>query len=339
MILLIFAAFGFILLNISIGANLLSAGFPRLIVFMGMSFPAVVTIIVFLILAERIREVRLESSFNFSKLTLLAVESNIVYREILAAILGRTGMSIEYAENSKAAVSLFEHNPDKFNIIFMDVLLPEIDGFEAARAIRAIGCDRARDIPIIAMVAGESTEDIENSRAAGMNDHIKKPFVLDNLYFIIRKHALFPRKKETKQKWEQGIAWDESLSLGDEQVDAQHHQVFELISSLVSACSGGTDKAKVRETLDFMVNYAVQHFNDEEALMLRHNYPGFKVHKQLHEDFKITVGELAQKYSESSSSKELSDDVVRIVVRWLTSHIMEEDKKIVIHIRSKTIRN
>jgi hemerythrin-like metal-binding protein len=335
MIVLIFAAVGFILLNISIGANLLSAGFPRLIVFMGMSFPVIVTIIIFFILFERIAEVRLESSFNFSKITVLVGEANIVNREILSTILEKTGIAIEYAESGKEAVSLFEGNQDKFNLIFMDSQLPEMNGFEAAKAIRAVGSDWAKDIPIIAMVAGNFAEGIENSIAAGMNDHIKKPFASDSVYFIIRKHALFFRRKETVQKWEQGIAWDENLSLGDEHLDAQHQQVFGLISSLVN----GADTVKTKETLGFLDNYTVQHFNDEEAFMLRYNYPGYKAHKQLHEDFKVTVGELAQRYAESSSPEDLSNDIVKIVVRWLASHIMHEDKKIVMHIRNRNLRN
>ena len=131
-----------------------------------------------------------------------------------------------------------------------------------------------------------------------------------------------------------GVAWNDSYKFGNEQVDMQHKRLFELVSGLVSSCMDGTDTEKLRETLDFLVNYTVCHFNDEEALQIQHNYPEYARHKQLHEDFKATVGKLVQRFIQSASSKELSNDVNKIVVRWLVNHIQREDKKIGRHIQS-----
>ena len=130
-----------------------------------------------------------------------------------------------------------------------------------------------------------------------------------------------------------GLAWKDEFNLGHDWVDMQHRRLFELVSGLVESCADGSDIIKLKGTLDFLVNYTVQHFDDEEALQLKYNYPGYEEHKRLHEDFKVAVGRLVDKFSENGSSAELSGDVNKIVVRWLINHIQREDKKIGEHIR------
>jgi len=95
----------------------------------------------------------------------------------------------------------------------------------------------------------------------------------------------------------------------------------------------GTDTGKLKDTLDFLVYYTIRHFDDEEALQLQYNYPEYSRHKQLHEDFKVTVGELVQRFEQNGSSTELSNDVNKIIVRWLINHIQHEDLKIALHIQ------
>jgi len=135
----------------------------------------------------------------------------------------------------------------------------------------------------------------------------------------------------------QGLAWKEEFNLGHEWVDMQHRRLFELVSGLVESCAVGSDAIKLKGTLDFLVNYTVQHFDDEEALQLKYGYPGYERHKRIHEDFKATVGGLVEKFTISGSSAELSSDVNKIVVRWLINHIQREDKKIGEHIKSLTV--
>jgi len=130
-----------------------------------------------------------------------------------------------------------------------------------------------------------------------------------------------------------GIAWDDRLKMGNEHVDSQHKRLFALVSELVGQCMDGSNAEKLKETLDFLVDYTVRHFYDEEAIQVLHNFPGYENHKQLHEDFKLTVGSLVERFAESGSSEELSSDVNKIVVRWLVSHIRQEDKKIGEYIR------
>jgi len=125
-----------------------------------------------------------------------------------------------------------------------------------------------------------------------------------------------------------GIAWQDKYSIGYDNVDAQHRRMFEMLSELVNACMDGSDTEKLKSTIDFLVNYTVQHFYDEELIQIQYNYPGYKRHKQIHEDFKITVGGIVAKFNENGSSSALSNDVNKIMVRWIINHIQNEDKKI-----------
>lgn len=135
-----------------------------------------------------------------------------------------------------------------------------------------------------------------------------------------------------------GIAWNDSLNLGYEQIDEQHRALFELVSDLVESCIIGRNTEKLHETMEFLVNYTVKHFHDEETLQMQFDYPDYTRHKQLHEDFKLKVGELVQRFDENDSPEELSKEVNRVIVRWLISHIQLEDKKIGAHIRKVTSR-
>jgi len=130
-----------------------------------------------------------------------------------------------------------------------------------------------------------------------------------------------------------GIEWDEKLKMGNEIVDAQHKMIFDFLSVLVSQCIDGSSKEMLQDTLDFLVNYTTQHFFDEESLQVRHNFPGYSKHKQMHDDFKLVVGDLVRRYIINGSSDALCDDINKIVIRWLVDHIQHEDKKIGEHIR------
>jgi len=135
-----------------------------------------------------------------------------------------------------------------------------------------------------------------------------------------------------------GIAWNDIYKLGNSGVDAQHRRLFELVSELVSACIDGSSTEKLQSTLDFLVAYTVQHFYDEESLQVQYNYPGYLAHKRMHEDFKVEVGRLVDSFKANGSSAQLSDNVNKIIVRWLVRHIQREDKKIGEHIRNITRR-
>ena len=128
--------------------------------------------------------------YDFQKHTVLIAEDVEINREIMSALLEQTGVSIEFAENGTAAVSMFAASPKKYDLILMDINMPEIDGYEATRRIRALGRAGAKDIPIIAMTANVFKEDIDKCLAAGMNDHIGKPIITDLLCEQLNKYMI-----------------------------------------------------------------------------------------------------------------------------------------------------
>jgi len=117
------------------------------------------------------------SDLNLKDYTILVAEDMDFNREVLAKYLEKTGITIDFAEDGKIAVEKFKANSDKYKLVFMDINMPEMNGDEATKIIRALDIEKAKTIPIIAMTADVFKEDIEKCLAAGMNDHIPKPVV------------------------------------------------------------------------------------------------------------------------------------------------------------------
>ncbi|MDR0622986.1 MAG: PTS transporter subunit EIIC [Treponema sp.] len=114
----------------------------------------------------------------------LLVEDVEINREIMIALLEPTAVDIDSAENGAEALRMFIESPGAYDLIFMDVQMPEMDGYEATRCIRAWEKEHTperpaevspRGVPIIAITANVFREDVENCLAAGMNGHVGKP--------------------------------------------------------------------------------------------------------------------------------------------------------------------
>jgi len=116
----------------------------------------------------------------------LFAEDVEINREILMALLETTGLEYVCAENGVEALALFTENPDAFDLILMDMQMPEMDGIEATQRIRALDNPRAKEIPIVAMTANVFREDIETCIAAGMNDHLGKPIDIGDVITKLR---------------------------------------------------------------------------------------------------------------------------------------------------------
>ncbi len=112
----------------------------------------------------------------------LLVEDNELNAEIAGEILGMMGITVEYADNGRKALDLMTARGEGYyNIIFMDIQMPVMNGYDAARAIRALPRQDAKNIPIIAMTANAFSEDAFAAKQAGMNEHIAKPIDLNQL--------------------------------------------------------------------------------------------------------------------------------------------------------------
>ena len=126
---------------------------------------------------------------NFKGNRCLLVDDNELNREIATEILMMTDIEIETACDGKEAVDLFlEHPKGYYQMIFMDIQMPVMNGYEASRAIRASGREDSELIPIVAMTANAYVEDVKAAVDAGMNEHLAKPINVDLLYQVMRKY-------------------------------------------------------------------------------------------------------------------------------------------------------
>ncbi|MCL2253798.1 MAG: response regulator [Lachnospiraceae bacterium] len=125
--------------------------------------------------------------YDFSQNTILVAEDVEINREIIQAILEETKIIIDFAENGQEAVDKFTANPDRYDLILMDVQMPVMDGHIATKKIREMEIPRAYDIAIIAMTANVFKEDIEACLNSGMNGHIGKPISIEVLMEILYK--------------------------------------------------------------------------------------------------------------------------------------------------------
>ena len=125
---------------------------------------------------------------DYSDYTIILAEDIEINREIVLAILEPTSLNIECVENGLQAVELFAKTPERFDLIFMDIQMPLMDGYEATRSIRALEVPQAETIPIIAMTANAFREDVDKCLAAGMNGHIGKPLDFNEVMKQLRKY-------------------------------------------------------------------------------------------------------------------------------------------------------
>ena len=123
---------------------------------------------------------------SIAGLNIMLVEDNELNMEIASALITNAGASVTCVENGKRAVEFFESRPaGSFDVILMDIMMPEMNGYDAARAIRRSRKPDASSIPIIAMTANAFAEDVAQAREAGMNAHIPKPIDVEAMLKVI----------------------------------------------------------------------------------------------------------------------------------------------------------
>ena len=127
-------------------------------------------------------------SLDFSGRRALLVEDNDLNREIAMEILETAGLAVEEAVDGKEAVQqVSQHGDGYYDIIFMDVRMPRMNGYDATCAIRAMEMSYCKTVPIVAMTADAFAEDVRAAKNAGMNEHVSKPLNFKHLGMVMRK--------------------------------------------------------------------------------------------------------------------------------------------------------
>jgi signal transduction histidine kinase/DNA-binding response OmpR family regulator len=126
----------------------------------------------------------------FAGRNILLAEDVAINQEILVALLEPTEIAIDCAGNGVEAVRKFKETPNKYDVILMDIQMPEMDGYEAAKKIRELDLPKAKTVKIIAMTANVFREDIERCQEAGMDDHIGKPLNFEEVVEKLQMYML-----------------------------------------------------------------------------------------------------------------------------------------------------
>ena len=148
---------------------------------------------------KKTEEIVVDTSASFAGFRLLLAEDVEINREIVLTLLEPTNLEIDVAENGVEVVRMFKEAPEKYNLIFMDVQMPEMDGYEATRLIRASGALNAQTIPIIALTANVFREEVAKCLEAGMNGHIGKPLDLGEVLRILNVYLPGDKNPADKQ--------------------------------------------------------------------------------------------------------------------------------------------
>ena len=145
--------------------------------------------------------------YRFAGSTMLLAEDVKINRDVVTMALEDSRINIIPAENGQIALDLFARNPESYDIILMDINMPEMDGHEATRRIRALPHPWAKKVPILAMTANAFAEDVKKSLDTGMNDHITKPINFDILFSKLH-HYLSKQAKPPQEKTPEKTGWE-----------------------------------------------------------------------------------------------------------------------------------
>lgn len=122
--------------------------------------------------------------------------------------------------------------------------------------------------------------------------------------------------------------WNDNLCIGEAHVDKQHKALFELIQKYFDTCNTEKKYEEIVNVIDYLAKYVKEHFDYEEAVQRKKNYPEYEAHRKLHEEYKQMVQDLKKKIDKNGAT---SVNVMRantMIYKWLYTHIKTEDKKL-----------
>ncbi|HHW25142.1 MAG TPA: hemerythrin family protein [Clostridiales bacterium] len=139
------------------------------------------------------------------------------------------------------------------------------------------------------------------------------------------------------------MLWKDKYRLGVDVIDAQHKELFMRVDKFLRALRDSTSweekVSRVNETLDFMNGYVVEHFRDEEEYQQKIGYPGYKMHKKIHDDMVHYVVKVTTEYKEKGYDEQLMQQFGGRLLAWLINHVAAEDQRISAYARSKGVKS
>lgn len=139
----------------------------------------------------------------------------------------------------------------------------------------------------------------------------------------------------------EGMIWKDKYKLGVKLIDEQHKELFEKVTNFVEVVRKPIpweEKLEsINETLDFMKNYVVTHFRDEEAFQKKIGYAGYEAHKKVHDDMVKFVLDTEAKYINDGYNEQLMQQFAGKLLAWLINHVLSDDQKIAAFAREKGV--
>lgn len=123
-------------------------------------------------------------------------------------------------------------------------------------------------------------------------------------------------------------SWNENLKIGVSHIDEQHKTLFGAMDALYAACSAGKGRAEVIKTIEFLEDYTVKHFTDEQEIQKKSGYPKCVEHKKLHDDFILQVRAIKKDVAENGPTIVSVSKLNMLLSGWLINHIKYVDTEI-----------
>lgn len=121
------------------------------------------------------------------------------------------------------------------------------------------------------------------------------------------------------------LQFTEDMKIGMPLIDSQHKSMIDFANKLSVLCEENPGKEGLMESLDFLGNYVVQHFSDEEKLQVESNYPRYEQHRGIHQEFVETFQSLHAEFEKNGPSAEFTEALTNSVFNWIITHIKKED--------------
>ena len=122
------------------------------------------------------------------------------------------------------------------------------------------------------------------------------------------------------------IEWTQKLAVGEKTIDAQHQELFQRVNQLLAAMETQKGELEVKRLVEFLGDYVVRHFGDEERLMLRHGYPDYPAQKKAHDAFVADFGKMKADLMRQGASPALAVKLNNTICGWLIDHVGRTDR-------------
>lgn len=135
-----------------------------------------------------------------------------------------------------------------------------------------------------------------------------------------------------------GITWREDLSVGVAQIDDQHKELLTRFDQLLVSCKQGKGRDEVMHLMDFLDEYVISHFGDEEDLQKKSDFPDYVAHRREHEAFIGRIAELKKRMrADGGIQIDIVLDTNKLLLDWLIQHISVRDREVGRHLKSQSI--